>query len=93
MQNSRETIVADIVGPICESGDFFAKDREIVRPVRGDLLAVMSAGAYGFTMASNYNSHPKPPEILVDGDKYYVIRARENFEDLIRGEVIPPVLQ
>jgi diaminopimelate decarboxylase len=93
MQNNRETIVADIVGPICESGDFFAKDREIARPERGDLLAVMSAGAYGFTMASNYNSHPKPPEILVDGDEYYVIRARENFEDLIRGEVIPPVLQ
>ena len=93
MQNNGETIVADIVGPICESGDFFAKDREIARPARGDLLAVMSAGAYGFTMASNYNSHPKPPEILVDGDKYYVIRARENFEDLIRGEVIPSVLQ
>jgi diaminopimelate decarboxylase len=93
MQNNRETIVADIVGPICESGDFFAKDREIARPARGDLLAVMSAGAYGFTMASNYNSHPKPPEILVDGDKYYVIRARENFEDLIRGEVIPAVLR
>ena len=60
---------------------------------RGDLLAVMSAGAYGFTMASNYNSHPKPPEMLVDGDKYYVIRARENFDDLIRGEVIPAALQ
>jgi diaminopimelate decarboxylase len=93
MQNHGETIVADIVGPICESGDFFAKDREIARPARGDLLAVMSAGAYGFTMASNYNSHPKPPEILVDGDKYYVIRARETFEDLIRGEAIPAVLQ
>jgi diaminopimelate decarboxylase len=93
MQNNRETIVADIVGPICESGDFFAKDREIARPARGDLLAVMSAGAYGFTMASNYNSHPKPPEILVDGDKYYVIRARENFDDLIRGEIIPAALQ
>jgi diaminopimelate decarboxylase len=93
MQNNGETIVADIVGPICESGDFFAKDREIARPARGDLLAVMSAGAYGFTMASNYNSHPKPPEILVDGDKYYVIRARENLDDLIRGEVIPSVLQ
>jgi diaminopimelate decarboxylase len=54
---------------------------------------VMSAGAYGFTMASNYNSHPKQPEVLVDGDKYYVIRARENFDDLIRGETIPPELQ
>jgi diaminopimelate decarboxylase len=93
IQNNGQTVVADIVGPICESGDFFAKDREIAQPTRGDLLAVMSAGAYGFTMASNYNSHPKPPEILVDGDRYYVIRARENFDDLIRGEVIPPVLQ
>jgi len=54
---------------------------------------VMSAGAYGFTMASNYNSHPKPPEILVDGDQYHVVRARESFEDLIRGEVIPRSLQ
>jgi len=88
-----EKFVADIVGPICESGDFFAKDREIARPKRGDLLAVMSAGAYGFTMASNYNSHPKPPEILVDGDKYYVIRKRETLEDLINGETIPAVLQ
>jgi len=93
MQNSREKIVADVVGPICESGDFFAKDREIARPERGDLLAVMSAGAYGFTMASNYNSHPKPPEVLVDGDQYYVIRARETLEDLIRGETIPAALQ
>ena len=88
-----DKIVADVVGPICESGDFFAKDREISRPERGDLLAVMSAGAYGFTMASNYNSHPKPPEVLVDGDKYYVIRARETLDDLIRGEEIPATLQ
>jgi diaminopimelate decarboxylase len=93
VERSDETIVADVVGPICESGDFFAKDREITRPQRGDLLAVMSAGAYGFTMASNYNSHPKPPEILVDGDRYYVIRKRETFDDLINGEVIPMVLE
>ena len=88
-----ETIVADVVGPICESGDFFAKDREVPRPEPGDLLAVMSAGAYGFTMASNYNSHPRPPEVLVDGDKFYVVRKRESLEDLISGETIPPVLQ
>ena len=92
LSTTSEQIVADVVGPICESGDFFAKDREISRPQRGDLLAVMSAGAYGFTMASNYNSHPKPPEILVDGDQYYVVRARESLEDLIRGETIPPPL-
>jgi diaminopimelate decarboxylase len=88
-----EKIVADVVGPICESGDFFAKDREIARPKRGDFLAVMSAGAYGFTMASNYNSHPKPPEVLVDGDKYYVVRKRESLDDLIHGEEIPAALQ
>jgi len=92
-ESKAEKIVADVVGPICESGDFFAKDREIARPQRGDLLAVMSAGAYGFTMASNYNSHPKPPEVLVDGDKYYVVRKRESLEDLINGEVIPPSLR
>ncbi len=93
VERASEKIVADVVGPICESGDFFAKDREIRRPERGDLLAVMSAGAYGFTMASNYNSHPKPPEILVDGDTYYVVRARESLEDLVRGEAIPAKLQ
>jgi diaminopimelate decarboxylase len=93
MKTEAETIIADIVGPICESGDFFAKDREIGRPQRGDLLAIMSAGAYGFTMASNYNSHPKAPEILVDGDKYYIVRKRESLEDLINGEVIPAELQ
>ena len=92
-ETNGEKIVADVVGPICESGDFFAKDREITRPQRGDLLAVMSAGAYGFTMASNYNSHPKPPEILVDGDRYYTVRKRESLDDLINGEVIPPSLQ
>ena len=92
-ENGGEKIVADVVGPICESGDFFAKDREITRPRRGDLLAVMSAGAYGFTMASNYNSRPKPPEVLVDGDRYYVVRKRESLEDLIAGESIPETLK
>src|SRR5262245_1439463 len=93
VQSKAEIINADVVGPICESGDFFAKDRDIARPKRGDLLAVMSAGAYGFTMASNYNSHPKPPEVLVDGDKYYIVRKRETLDDLINGEVIPAALQ
>jgi len=88
-----DAAVYDVVGPVCESGDFLAKDREINRPQRGDLLAVMSAGAYGFTMASNYNSHPKPPEVLVDGDRYYVVRRRESFDDLINGEAIPAALQ
>ena len=93
LESKAETIVADVVGPICESGDFFAKDREVARPRRGDLLAIMSAGAYGFTMASNYNSHPKPPEVLVEGDRYHVVRKRETMEDLINGEVIPASLQ
>lgn len=93
VERKAETMVADVVGPICESGDFFAKDREIPRPQPGDLLAVMSAGAYGFTMSSNYNSHPKAPEILVDGENFYVVRERETFDDLVKGEVIPQVLQ
>jgi len=93
IENNADKVVADVVGPICESGDFFAKDREIARPKRGDLLAVMSAGAYGFTMASNYNSHPKPPEVLVDGDQYYIVRRRESLDDLIHGETIPASLQ
>jgi diaminopimelate decarboxylase len=93
VERSGEKIVADIVGPICESGDFFAKDREILRPQTGDLLAVMSAGAYGFIMASNYNSRPRAAEVLVDGENFYVVRKRESLEDLISGETIPPVLQ
>ena len=93
VERAADTIVADVVGPICESSDFFAKDRKIPRPQPGDLLAIMSVGAYSFTMASNYNAHPRPPEVLVDGDSFYIVRERESFEDLIKGEVIPPVLQ
>ena len=83
-----KTVTADIVGPVCESGDFFAREREMAEPKEGDLLAVMSAGAYGFVMSSNYNSRPRAPEILVDGAEVHVIRERESFEDLIRGEHI-----
>ncbi len=89
---SDEKIVADVVGPICESGDFLAKEREVPNAKPGDLLSVMSAGAYGFTMASNYNSRPRPAEVLVNGENYFVIRRRETYEDLIRGEQIPPWL-
>jgi diaminopimelate decarboxylase len=81
----------DVVGPICESGDFLAKDRKMPHSQPGDLLAVMSAGAYGFTMASNYNSRPRVPEVLVKGKVIMVIRKRESYEDLIRGESIPEV--
>lgn len=80
------SVTADVVGPICESGDFFAQEREIPEPREGDLLAVMSAGAYGFVMASNYNSRPRAAEIMVDGSAVHVVRARESFEDLVRGE-------
>lgn len=75
----------DLVGPVCETGDFLGKNRELVLE-EGDYLAVMSAGAYGFTMSSNYNTRPRACELLVDGDQVHVIRERENFVDLIRGE-------
>ncbi len=90
--DSREKIVADVVGPICESGDFLARDRELPKPFPGELLAVMSTGAYGFVMSSNYNSRPRPAEVLVSGDRFYVIRRRETFEDLVLGEEIPEFL-
>ncbi|SRR5579875_1540191 len=88
---SRPSVTADIVGPVCESGDFFAQAREIPEPHPGDLLAVMSAGAYGFVMASNYNSRPRAAELLVDGRQVHLIRHRETFEDLVRGEPLVDV--
>ena len=84
--------VSDLVGPICESGDYLAKDRELPELSRGNLVAVMSSGAYGFTMASNYNSRPRPPELLVKEKESFLIRERESYEDLIKGEKIPPFL-
>jgi diaminopimelate decarboxylase len=89
----RAEIVADVVGPICESGDFFARGRKLSAPSHGDLLAVMSAGAYGFSMSSNYNGRLKPAEILVRGREYYVIRERETRRDLVRGGKIPGFLR
>lgn len=86
--NSRKEKV-DIVGPVCESGDFFARDRELPMVKKGDLLAILSAGAYGFAMSSNYNSRPRVPEVLVHGGEYFLIREREKIEDLMRGESIP----
>jgi len=85
--------VADVVGPICETGDFLARDKKVPVCKPGDLLAVMSAGAYGFSMASNYNSRPRVPEVLVSDDRFFVIRARETYETLIQGEAIPPFMQ
>lgn len=86
------SIVADIVGPICESGDFLAKDREMPAFRQGDLIAFMSAGAYGFAMSSNYNSRPRAAEVMVKGASFEVVRERERIEDLVRGERIPSFL-
>jgi len=82
----RPPLIVDVVGPICESSDFLAKDRKLPTMAPGELLAVYSAGAYGFTMASNYNSRPRAAEILVDGDKGIVARRRETYEDLVALE-------
>ncbi len=79
-------VQADIVGPVCESGDFLAKDRDLPALAAGDLIAVRNAGAYGFVMASNYNSRPRAAEVLVDGASWRVVRERETLEDLVRGE-------
>ncbi len=86
-ERERKISEIDIVGPVCESGDFFALDREMPELREGDLLAIMSAGAYGFVMASNYNSRPLPAEALVRGDKFALIRKRQTWEDLVRDEV------
>lgn len=83
---SGETIVADVVGPICETGDFLARDRELADVAPGDYLSIASAGAYGFVQASNYNSRPRAPEVLVEGDRWRTIRRRENYDDLVSGE-------
>lgn len=86
------THMVDVVGPVCESGDFLAKDRTLPEVPPGEFLAVMSAGAYGFVMSSNYNSRPRVPEVLVQGGQFHVIRSRERYEDLVRGEDIPAFL-
>jgi diaminopimelate decarboxylase len=89
----RKKIKADVVGPICESGDFIARERNMESYEPGELMAIMSAGAYGFSMSSNYNSRPRACEVMVKGDRFYTIRNRETFEDLVRGEVIPDFLK
>ena len=91
-QKSEGTIVADIVGPVCESGDFLAQGREIQNCNQGDILAVMSAGAYSFVMSSNYNQRRRAPEVIVKGNKYYVVRERETYEDLVAKEHLVPNL-
>src|SRR5512136_950297 len=88
-EESREEALADVVGPICESSDFLAKGRKIQDLRPGELIAIMSAGAYGFSMSTNYNSRPRIPEVLVRDGQMFVIRQREAYEDLVRGEEIP----
>ncbi len=82
----------DVVGPVCESGDYFAKDRQMARLEAGDFLAIMSSGAYGFVMSSNYNSRPRACEVLVRGSRFAVVRQRETLQDLVSGEKIPALV-
>jgi diaminopimelate decarboxylase len=89
---SKDAFVVDVVGPICESADCFAKERSIPIVKEGDLLSIFSAGAYGFVMSSNYNARPRLVEVMVVDDKYYITRRRETYDDLINGEVIPEEL-
>jgi len=91
-QREGQKISGDVVGPICESGDFLAKDRTLPPLEPGDLVAVMSAGAYGFAMASNYNSRPRAAEVLVKGTEQWVVRNRETYEDIVQGESVPEAL-
>src|SRR3989454_7060369 len=83
---NRPEEMVNIVGPICESGDFLALDRKLPAVEPGEYLAVLGTGAYGFVMSSTYNQRPRPPEVLVEGDRYYVARPRETPDDLLRGE-------
>ena len=85
-RNGAETILADVVGPVCESGDFLARDRQVANVLPGDFLAVCTTGAYGFVASSNYNTRPRAAEVLVEDDRWRVVRKRETLEDLVRGE-------
>jgi diaminopimelate decarboxylase len=90
LKKDSEPFVADVVGPICETGDFLARDRSLAwQPKEGDLMALMSAGAYGFTMSSNYNTRQRAAEVMVKGGEFAVVRRREELDDLIRGEEVP----
>jgi diaminopimelate decarboxylase len=92
-KSRRGNFVADVVGPICESGDFLARDRELPRVKQGELLAVMSAGAYGYSMSSTYNSRPRVAEVMVNGEDFELVRERETYKDLVRGELVPGFLK
>jgi len=90
VKSGNEFIKADIVGPICESSDFLAANRKVADVKNGDLIAVMSAGAYGFAMSSNYCSRLKVAEVMVRDDQFHVVTQRQDYEDLVRGESAPP---
>jgi diaminopimelate decarboxylase len=92
-KNKRNMITTDIVGPICESGDFLAKGRKIGKVNRGEYLSVMSAGAYGMSMSSNYNSRPSVAEVMVNGHTHSLIRKRGSYEDLVKNEIMPGYLR
>ena len=85
---NNRTLVADVVGPVCETADSFLRDAELTRADEGDLLAIRDAGAYGFAMASNYNFRMRPAEVLVENGAAKLVRRRENYEDLIRPEIV-----
>jgi diaminopimelate decarboxylase len=93
VKSRRHTLIVDVVGPICESGDFLAKDREIQKVKQGEYLAVMSAGAYGFSMSSTYNSRPRVAEVMVSGKEFGLVRRRESYADLLRGESMPEFIR
>jgi len=88
-QKADQGEIYDIVGPVCETGDFLGKDRKL-QLQEGDLLAISSAGAYGFTMSSTYNSRPRACEVMVDGNEVFEIRKRESIDDLMKGEIVLP---
>ena len=93
LNESSDTITADLVGPVCESGDYMAKDRKIAKIGRGDYFAVLSAGAYGMTMADNYNTRPTPAEVLIVEGKDYLIRERQTIDELITRDIVPNILK
>jgi diaminopimelate decarboxylase len=86
-QSDRPHFRADIVGPVCETGDFLARDRDLPEVLPGDLLAVLSAGAYGFAQSSNYNARPRAAEVLIDANSWRIVRKKESYDDLIRNEL------
>ena len=87
-RNALPPVMVDVVGPVCETGDFLARDREMANAMPGDYLAICTAGAYGFVLSSNYNSRPRAPEVLVEGAACRIVRERETYQDLVRGETL-----